>query len=258
MTNTSKILSILLFSLLLYLGTALFLYTAQDNLLYFPSPPTTHTYQPIFIENEGWEIEVTVLTPRLSTDKALIYFGGNAESVSNNAPYFEKEFTEHAVYLVNYRGYGRSTGHPSEQGNYSDALKIFDTVRKNYPHISILGRSLGSGVATYLASKRDISRLVLITPYDSIESLAQDMFPLFPISLLLNQKYLSTQRVKDIKARCLALIAEHDEVIPFKNSIKLVNTFPKSQIISVIIKGTNHNSISDNSDYFDLLRKFID
>ena len=235
----------------------MFFYFAQNKFIYFPTPPIAHDYKTITIENEDCLIEVIVLNSEKSIDKAIIYFGGNGESVVYSASDFHREFKNSVVYLINYRGYGNSNGQPSEKANYSDALKVFDLVQKKYTNITVIGRSLGSGVATYVASKRNISKLVLITPYDSIENLAQSKFFIYPMSLLLNQKYVSIGHVKDIKAKCLVLIAENDEVIPFKNSKNLVNEFPDNQINSLIIKNSSHNTISNSSNYFELLKNFI-
>jgi len=254
---TKKIKQRIMFYLALYISIAILLHFTQNKLIYFPAPPVAHNNKSIIIENEGFLIDVIALNSTTPTDKAIIYFGGNAESVAFSANDFKKEFKNHAVYLVNYRGYGKSTGHPSEKANYSDALKIYDEFENKHENIIVIGRSLGSGVATYLASKRDISKLVLVTPFDSIERVAQSKFIIFPMSILLDQKYLSINRVKDIKAKSLVLIAENDEIIPFKNSQKLVNKFPSGQIDTVIIKNSNHNTISDSDSYFESIRGFI-
>ena len=88
---------------------------------------------------------------------AIIYFGGNAESMAQSSDEIARQFPAFTVYLMDYRGYGRSTGEPSEEGLYSDALKLYDTMKSKYESISIGGRSLGSGIAVYVASQRKVS-----------------------------------------------------------------------------------------------------
>ena len=141
----------MIYILLIYLiaGAVLFFY--QRKLIYFPSGKIPHSYETLKLENENETIEVIVLNS--GRGQALIYFGGNAESVVYNATDFLLAFPLHTVYLFNYRGYGGSSGQPTEKGIYSDALLLFDKVQGKQTKISVMGRSLGSGAATFLASK---------------------------------------------------------------------------------------------------------
>jgi len=238
-----------------YLSFGLFLFIAQDNFLYFPTPKTNNNYkQKIFI-NEDESIYTTVLNS--GNKKAIIYFGGNAEDVDNNANIFTKIFKNHTVYLVKYRGYGNSTGKPREQNLYSDALYIYDSIKFKYKDISIIGRSLGSGIATLLASKREINKLTLITPFDSIKNIAQKQIPFYPISLLLRDKYDSISRVHLIKAPTLILTAQNDKIIDKSYSDNLANKFLPSQLTMKIINNEDHNSILYNTKYFNLIKEFF-
>jgi fermentation-respiration switch protein FrsA (DUF1100 family) len=246
------------FYLSLYVIVGLLLYSFQSELIYFPTPKMFSNHKSIVIKNDNCEIDVTLLNSNIKTDKAIIYFGGNAENVILTAEDFKTHFKKQAVFLLSYRGYGDSTGEPNQKANYSDALKLYDLVKREYDSIIVIGRSLGSGVATYLASKREVDSLILITPYDSIESIAQSKFPIYPISILLHEKYLSIENVKNINAKCLAIIAEKDEVIPFENSKRLLETFPKEQISIKIIKDVSHNNISSSKEYYQLMSEFIE
>ena len=247
----------IMFYISLYFAVGFILFLAQKKFIYFPTQPVSHHYKSIDIDNENFNINVIVLNSDKSSGKAIIYFGGNAETVAYNANDFIKEFPDYIVYLVNYRGYGRSTGSPDEKGIYSDALKVFDSIDVKPESIVLIGRSLGSGVATYVASKREISKLVLITPFDSIQSVAQSKLLVYPMSFLLTQKFLSAERVKHIKSKCLILIAANDEVIPFKNSINLVNSFPKNKITYKVLKNTGHNDIHNDLSYYKFIKDFL-
>ena len=123
--------------------------------------------------------------------------------------------------------------------------------------ISVIGRSLGSGVATYLASKRPVKKMALISPFDSITRVAQNNFMIFPMFLMLLDKYDSISRVKDIKAETFVLIAEHDEVIPRIHSQRLIDEFAAEQITVKIIADSRHNDISDKVEYYQLLKDFF-
>ena len=250
-----KLINILTFLLAAYLGFGLLLYLMQRHFLYFPTQAIQHHYRQLSFNTDGESIKVTVLNT--GKERAIIYFGGNGETVDNNAAIFSATFTDHTVYLVNYRGYGGSTGQPGEQGFYSDALFVFDEIKPEYTDISVIGRSLGSGVATFLASKREVNKLILITPFDSIQNVAQAIYRIYPIAFMLKDKYESLGRVASIKAKTLVMIAEKDTIIKVKHSMRLVNAFPASQITWHILSNENHNSISYNEKYYTLLKQFL-
>ncbi len=241
--------------LLAYITFGILLFINQRDLLYAPTDKIKYIFNEIVFHNDQESINVIVVNDEKA--KAILYFGGNGDTVARSAFAFDRFFPKHTVYLVNYRGYGGSSGKPSEKGIYSDALTIFDQIRSKHSDISVLGRSLGSGVATYLASKREFEKLVLITPYDSVQSMAQERFPMYPMSILLKDKYDSVARVKDIEAKTLVLIAEKDSVITMKHSQKLIDAFPASKVNVKIIKGVGHNNILNDERYYHILQRFL-
>ena len=246
-----RMLYILLFYVLI--GAVLFFY--QRKLIYFPTAKIPHDYEQQQLIHDNITLEVIVLNQ--GQKEAIIYFGGNAESVVYSAENFVDTFPRQTVYLLNYRGYGGSTGKPSEKGFFADALFLFDKVLEKQTTISVIGRSLGSGVATYLASKRPVKKMALISPFDSITRVAQNNFMIFPMFLMLLDKYDSISRVKDIKAETFVLIAEHDEVIPRIHSQRLIDEFAAEQITVKIIADSRHNDISEKVEYYQLLKDFF-
>lgn len=239
----------------IYVLFGIFLFIFQRDFMYFPTEKPTHPFQIKQFLIGGESIDVVVLNKGKS--KAIMYFGGNGESVVGNAPDFIKIFPNHTVYLVNYRGYGGSTGTPTEQFLYSDARHIYDGIISQHQQVSVIGRSLGTGIATYLASQREVHKIILVSPYDSIEHIAQDRYKIYPISLLLKDKYNSLHRIKDIKSDTLIILAEHDAVIPSKYSSQLIKAFPISQVTVETIKGAGHNNLSQREIYYQLLKRFI-
>lgn len=246
---------ILLLTLLIYSCVGLFLYLAQRSFIYFPTPETKHPYVEVSYELDDATVRVVALNKESS--RAILYFGGNSEAVEYSAPNFENLFGDQAVYLVKYRGYGGSTGEPSEDKIYADALAIFDELSKEHSAVSVIGRSLGSGVATYVAAHRSTKKLVLVTPYDSIESLAQKTYPVYPMSILLKDKYDSISRVQQITADTLLLVAENDSVIDKSHSEKLFDAFKSVTPKMVVINDSGHNTISNSQQYNEVLGKFI-
>ncbi|MDB5933169.1 MAG: hypothetical protein JWQ01_513 [Massilia sp.] len=244
---------ILLITLLLYAAACLALFAFQRSLIYFPQPKSYGgSSVTIILPSSGADILVT-MRPHAGP-KALIYFGGNAEDVSASMASFARAFPDYAIYLLHYRGYGGSAGKPSEAAIHADAQALFDKVHQDHAEIALVGRSLGSGVAVRLASERAAARLVLVTPYDSIEAIAAQQFPYFPVRWLLTDKFDSARHAPAIRVPTLILRAEHDEVIPRASTERLHATFAKGVATIVVIAGTGHNTISETAQYLDAMR----
>ncbi len=245
-----------IFLLIGYIGTGLYLYFNQKSFLYFPTPNVNTPYIQMTLHNEGESIHIIVLNK--GHKNAIIYFGGNAESMAQSSYEIASQFPEYTVYLMDYRGYGGSTGEASEEGLYSDALNLYDTVKSKHDCIAVGGRSLGSGIATYVAAHRKISILALITPFDSIINVAQEMYPIFPISFLLEDGYDSLSRIKQIKAKTLIIVAQNDNVITRERTQKLIDAFDIGQLQVRIIPNRGHIDVSSDSTYYKIMQDFID
>jgi pimeloyl-ACP methyl ester carboxylesterase len=248
-------LRLLLLALLIYGGACLALYVFQRSLLYFPQPAGFGNAATLALAVDGAELRVAV-RPH-DGPKALIYFGGNAEDVSASLPQLAAALPGYAIYALHYRGYGGSSGTPTEATLHADALALFDKVRTQHAEIALVGRSLGSGVAVRLASLRPVSRLVLVTPYDSILEVAKRQFPYFPVSWLLTDKYESWRAAPAIRVPTLLLQAEHDEVIPAASTARLNAAFAHGIASLVVIGGTGHNTISLPPQYMEEIRKIL-
>ncbi|WP_375739087.1 alpha/beta hydrolase [Pseudomonas boanensis] len=250
---TRTLASIALLIAVVYLGLCVALFVFQRALIYFPQPrlaggPDTVLKMPLV------DVEIVVSTRLHEGPKALIYFGGNAEDVSWNLSSFAEAFPDHALYLMHYRGFGGSSGSPSEEAIQQDALALFDRVQALHPEVLLVGRSLGSGVAIRLASQRPASRLVLVTPYNSIEELAQEQFAIFPVRWLLRDKFESWRYAPGINVPTQVIMAEHDEVIPRWSTEKLLRQFSPGVATMAVIRGKGHNTVSDSPEYLRLLR----
>jgi pimeloyl-ACP methyl ester carboxylesterase len=247
---------IMLIGLAAYLAACLYLFTFQRDFIYFPPesamlrPPVTST-----LAVPGALLKVSERP--LPGSRAVIYLGGNAEDVSASLPLLERAFPDRALYLLHYRGYAGSTGTPTEDALVADALALFDRVAAihgNSGDIVLIGRSLGSGIAIQVASQRPVAKLVLVTPYDSLQDLAAEQFPLFPVRWLLQDKYESWRYAPRIKAPTVILAAGRDEIIPASSTQLLLSRFPPGVATMKVIDGADHNSISDSAAYPSLLR----
>lgn len=234
----------------------LLLYLAQDRLLYLPPPEATRPGVSALRIGRGaatlkvWELHG-------AAQPALLYFGGNAEDVGANIVDFDAAFPERAVYLVNYRGYGGSTGRPSEDALLGDAEAIYDSLRVHHGPIAVIGRSLGSGVAVALAARRPVERLVLVTPYDSIANVAADHFPWLPVRSLIRDRYDSLRRIGAVQVPTLLVIAERDEVVFRDRSDALIAAVSPSLRHTLLVAGATHNDVSAYPEYLRSLREFL-
>lgn len=250
------LITFVIITVLIYLGLCIYLYGQQRKLIYFPVPnQRTEGAQALSLKAD--ELAIRVWQVGTGVGPALIYFGGNAEDVTASIGDFKQMLPGYTVYLLNYRGYGESQGLPSEAAIFSDALALYDMVKSRHSHISVMGRSLGTGVAIYLASQRPNEHLVLVTPYDSIENLAKRQFPYMPISMLLKDKFASVDRVARLRTPTLALIAENDELIPHVSSDTLLAAFRETTPNVVNVAGVGHNTIQQASIYRKQVAEFL-
>jgi fermentation-respiration switch protein FrsA (DUF1100 family) len=242
--------------LLVYGGFCALLYTQQDKLLY----PGTSDVNPagfmsFRIQSGPASIKVWQLHP--DAGPALLYFGGNGEDLGAFLSEFDKAFPDRAIYCMNYRGYGGSTGSPSEAALIADGQATYDVIRKSHDRVAVMGRSLGTGVAVALAGSRDVEKVVLVTPYDSIAGVAAERFQWAPIRWLIKDPYDSVKRMAAVRAPVLAVVAEHDEVIGHAHSDALVAAIPPALRHSILIPNGTHNDLGDYQHYLSIVHEFL-
>lgn len=239
-----------------YAGICALLYTSQRSLLYFPTAEAQHARaEAVFLDNGATRLKVWHVPQ--SAERAILYFGGNAEDVAWNIDELAALLPAADVYLMNYRGYGGSAGEPTEAALFSDAEALFDYARARHREVAVIGRSLGSGIAMHLAAVRPVHKLVLVTPYDSILNVAQAYLSLVPVSWLLLDRYDSLSRAAHVRVPTLVLLAAEDRVIPRTHSERLIAAFPAKQVHVRIVAGTNHDSIGAAPDYHAALAAFL-
>ena len=249
---TRAILIFAIISALIYVGLCIGLFISQRSLIYYPQPSSTPADADTLTLTVD-QARILVSTRPHPGPDAVIYFGGNAEDVTRSLPTLQEAFPDRALYALHYRSYGGSTGKPSEAALIADALALFDRVHADHPHMVVIGRSLGSGVAIHLASVRPVERLVLVSPYDSLQELAADQFPFLPVRWLLIDKFESWRYAAHVTAPTLLIAAEHDEVIPRASTEALYRRFRSSLATLKVVRTADHNSISESPQYVPLL-----
>lgn len=254
---TMKIaLSALFIAASIYVLVLVGLFLFQRSLIYFPTElDPTFKAPEIVIESEGLKLRGWVINPGKA--KALIYFGGNSELITTNRSLFETYWKGYSVYLINYRGYGRSQGSPTEAGLMADALAIYDHIASAHQSVLAYGRSLGSGVAVYLATKRKLGKLILVTPYDSVAAVAASIYPIFPVRWLLKDQFDSLALADQIELPVLVISAEKDRVIPVNHSLALKDGLVSARVSYHMITNAEHNDVVEYSEFHQILAEFV-
>ncbi len=243
--------------LVVYFGISVYVYLTQDSQVFNPS--AIEKKEPINlkdVEHITFEVEKGVVLDGIhkksKNTPLVIYFGGNADDATRIVLYI-KDFE---IVTFNYRGFVNSGGKPSEKAIFSDALKIYDKYEKNRD-VVVVGRSLGTGVATYVASKREVKGLILITPYDSIASIAKKMYPYLPIETLLKHKFESVKYMQDVKAPVGLIEVKGDKTIPKYHFDKLKEVVP-NLVLHVELLDTTHAAVLKHPSFEKTINRMID
>jgi len=235
--------------LLAYVALVLLAYWQQRSMIYFPQATRLDAAHTDFSLDRGdATLRGWVLQPGQA--RALLYFGGNAEAVQASADALAEILPGHTLYLPAYRGYGASDGHPTEALLFEDAVALYDEVRRRHPRvpIDVIGRSLGSGVASHLASRRDVDRLVLVTPFDSMAGVARAHYPWLPVDLLMRERYESWRTLPRHQGSLLVVRAGADAVVPAAATDRLLAVLPRAPQV-LVLGQAGHDTVSADPRY---------
>ena len=239
------------------LGTTL--YFIQEKILFLPTfleqdyvYEFSENFEEVFLKTKD-EAFINAIHFKVPNPKGVIlYFHGNAGDLSRwglIAEYFVQQ--QYDVFIMDYRTYGKSTGALSEQALYDDAQLCYDYLLEQYSDQDIIlyGRSLGTGIATYVASHNNPKKLILETPYYSMLDVAQHRFPMFPLKHLLKYQLPTFEFIKKVTCPIIIFHGTDDNVVPFKSGKKLLDELPKSQAQFIQIDGGNHNNLIEFDAY---------
>lgn len=240
------------------------LYFLQDKFIFHPKKlPSDYQYsfdipfrQIDLPVTENKNLSIVQFTVADSLRKGIVlYFHGNRENINRYAP-FAKNFTRnnYEVWMMDYPGFGKSTGKRNEKILYEDALLFYKMAisRIAADSIIIYGKSLGTGIAAYVASEKDCKRLILETPYYSMDALAKHYFFLYPVALMSKYSLPTYLHFEYIKAPITIFHGTNDWVIPHKQAKKLTALRAGTELIT-IEKG-KHNNLNN----FALYQKKLD
>ena len=260
----TSLVSILVSAAVAYAVLCALLYFRQSSFIFFPGPNDSRLLQQLRANRfeiagdgaslEGWWID----NPGATSTVTILYFGGNAEDVLATASTATQFNARHMVF-ANYRGYGGSTGRPGQQALYDDALALYDFTRKrgvSADQIVVMGRSLGTGVASMLAAARPVRAAVLVTPFDSLAAVAARHYRWFPVRLLLKHPFPSIEWAGKARAPALFLAAKDDDIVPATHAQKLFEAWQGPKWMYVL-DGADHNNIEVQPDYLRRINEFL-
>ncbi len=262
------VVNIIFGGLLLYGGVVALLYFFQERILFHPQS-LDRDYHFDFGTGSGFE-EIFITAPDKSRLHALLfsqtdplgiilYFHGNAGSlagwgwVSNDLlPY------GYEILIPDFRGYGKSSGKLSEAKLFSDAQLWYELCQSRFPEEKILiyGRSLGTGMATQIASLNRPNRLLLENPFYNMAELAKKHFPGFPHHQLLRYPFRNDRYIQEIQCPIFVVHGTADEVVPYESGKRLV-TSRDQDVRFWTINGGGHNNLSTYPDYYRFLKEAL-
>lgn len=243
------------------------LYFFQENMIFFPQK-LDENYQFKFAE------DYEELTFQTSDDKSLngllfksdssqglvFYLHGNTGSLSSWGN-VANTYTalNYDIFILDYRGYGKSEGEISSQDQlFKDNQLIYNEIKKKYQekNIIILGHSIGTGLASKLASDNNPSKLILQAPYLSLTDMMRQRFSFIP-TIILKYKFATNEYLKKCKMPITIFHGDKDQVINYNSSIKLKEEFP-DKVNLIILKNQGHNGITHNIEYKQELKNTLE
>ncbi len=253
-----------------YLVIVLYVYAMQDKMLFYPTFQIETTpaqsglaFEDVYFETEdgvklhAWYIPVDTPTA------TLIFCHGNGGNISHRIESIEQFHALNlSVFIFDYRGYGNSEGKISEEGTYLDAAAAWTylTTEKQIAPDNIIsfGRSLGGGIASWLAVNRQVKALILESTFTSISDVGKSHYPIIPVKLISRYDYNSIEKVEQLTLPKLFIHSRTDEIVPFKLGRKLFERASEPKEFLEISGGHNDGYLMSHESYIKTMRQFLD
>jgi len=249
--------------LLFVLGVA-FTMWMEDGFIYFPARGGVGP-------SPGEEVDLTAsdgvrihgwYVPHPQAKVALLYLHGNAGHIEDRRSFIgDLRDLPANVLALDYRGYGKSEGRPSEDGLYRDVRAAYDWLARRHDpaRIVVLGKSLGAAPACELATQVPLGGLVVQSAFTSIADMSRRVLPFFPARWFLRHKYDNLSKVPRIACPKLFIHGREDEMIPFEMAERMHAAAAEPKRAAWFDRG-DHNGLIDGNGkaYFDALRRFLD
>ena len=247
----------------------LLLFVFQEKMVFFPGKRIGDTpeaaglhYEDVYLVTDdninihGWFV------PRPDAKATLLFFHGNAGNISHR---LESISIFHdiglSVFIIDYRGYGRSDGRPSEQGTYRDAMAawnyLVDERRLSPDEIIVFGRSLGGAVAAWLAAKVTPAAVILESTFTSVKELGKFYYPYLPVSWIARIHYPVDEHIISFNCPVLIVHSHQDEVIPVRHGRRLFEYARDPKMFLPISGDHNNGFLLSRNVYVNGLERFL-
>ena len=251
-----------------YLGVIVVLLALENSLVYHPTPARVDWQPPPAAAVRDVELTSADGTrihgwwyPREGAAGALLYFHGNAGNLSHRGALMAELRRELGVpvLIIDYPGYGRSGGRPSEAGCYAAADAAYDWLTREQKvapaKLLLYGASLGGGVATDLASRREHGALILVSTFTSMPDVGQGLYPWLPVRWLMRNRYDSLTKVRQCRRPVFVAHGTADRLIPFAQGERLYAAANEPKRF-LAMRGADHNEDGDPG-FFAALKEFL-
>lgn len=255
-----------------YAGLALYLYAFQERFIYFPDLPSRQVtatpadiglaFEAVRLGTADGETLAGWYIPAPAARGTLLYLHGNGGNIGHRLdPIAVFHRLGLNILIIDYRGYGASTGKPGEEGTYLDALAAWDYLiqEKRHPpeRIVLFGESLGGSIAAWLAARQTPAGLVLYASFTSVPELAQALYPIFPASLLARYRYDTRAALASVRCPLLILHSPEDEIIPFSHGQALLTAAREPKQLVELRGGHNDALLLSREVYSQAVGAFL-
>ncbi len=253
--------------LLIYVLINILLYFLQDYLMFKPEKlPADFLFQYEHQEIEEYNVEtrdgaiINGLRFKAQQPKGIVfYLKGNSKSIKGWGK-FAVDFTRHGydVLMVDYRGFGKSTGRRTQKAIKRDMQVIYNKIKENVDekYIILYGRSLGSGFAAKLASMNNPRMLILDAPYYSLSKVAKKYIPFMPLSILLKFPMPTYKWLQYVNCPIHIIHGTDDSVVPYASGKKL-SELPVDDLKFIKVEGGDHNNLIEFEDYHEVIKTIL-
>ena len=257
-TNTKKwIKRTVILLVLVYLLGGLLLYLFQEKFMFHPQAVAGNyqykfdqPFEEINASLDGENVSIIRFPSAIVKKGTVLFFHGNM----NNVEYYKKYpgfFTSrgYELWMIDYPGFGKSTGERTEPALYAQARLLYALLPGNPAdsNVIIYGKSIGTGIASYLASRNNCKKLILETPYYSMDKLAADFAPVYPAAALSRFSLPTFEYIQKSAAPLTIFHGTSDDIVPYEHSVELKRTKPSLQLVT--IDDGEHNDLFEKPAY---------
>lgn len=249
--GTNILLALLFICCIIYLSVNFTIYLIQEKFIFHADKlPKNHKFcikgdfEEINLKTKDGNILNGILFEQVNAKGIVFYFHNHAGNISNSFSFVEVfKNLNYSALLMDYRGYGKSTGKFNEQLMLSDAKLWYDFVKNIYDQdrIVIIGRGLGATFATYIAAKNTPKHLFLGSPFYNLNTVSKKQYPYLLIGLILKYKFDTAKYLKNVKCKTYIFHGEKDNLVHYTNSVKLSEISKENIELNLIPDGSHYN-----------------